>query len=119
MDLEMVIQITASKKNKYMLMHACGNWKNGRDELAWNTVVERQMQRTSEWTPRGEGVGWDELGLTYVHVDTVYRQITNEYLLYSTEDSVPCGGTRDIRIRVANSLWCTAETNTINTNKSL
>lgn len=43
MGLEMVIQITVSQKNKYMLMHACGNWKNGRDELAWNTVVEKQM----------------------------------------------------------------------------
>ena len=40
--------------------------KNGIDDLICKTEIETQMQRANIWTPRGK-VGWDELGMTYVH----------------------------------------------------
>ena len=65
MDLETVIQseVSQKEKNKYrILTHICGIWENGTDELVCKAEIETQMQRTNVWLPRGESVGWDELG---------------------------------------------------------
>ena len=65
MDLETVIQseVSQKEKNKYcILSHICGIQKNGIDDLNCQAEIETQMQRTNVWTPRGKGVGWEELG---------------------------------------------------------
>ena len=59
-----------------------------------------------------------EIG-TDMYTRLCIRQITNENLLYSTWDSVLRGNLNgneiqkreDTCVRVADSLWCTAETN--------
>ena len=53
MDLESVIQskVSQKKKNKYhILMHICGIYKNGRDELIFRAGIERTHIRLDIWT---------------------------------------------------------------------
>ena len=38
-------QIEVSQKNKYILMHICGNEKNGTDDHSYKAEIETQMQR--------------------------------------------------------------------------
>ena len=53
-------------------MHLGGIYKNGIHHLICKAEIE--TQRTNILTPRGKGqVGWDELGLTYTHIDTLYK----------------------------------------------
>ena len=61
--------ITQPEKNKYILTHICGNYKNGIDELICKAKTDTQMERTNVWILRGErGVGWiGRLELTYIH----------------------------------------------------
>ena len=64
LDPESVIksEVSQKEKNKYcILMHICGIQKNGIDDFICKTEIEKQMQRTNIWTPRGEKE-WDELG---------------------------------------------------------
>ena len=67
--------------------------KIGIDNLTYKAEIETQMQRTNIWIPRGKGVCWDELGDWDWHIytiDTMYKQITNENLLYSSGNSTQC-----------------------------
>ena len=61
--------ITQPEKNKYILTHICGNYKNGIDELICKAKTDTQMERTNVWRLRWErGVGWiGRLELTYIH----------------------------------------------------
>ena len=45
MDLETVIQseVSQKEKNKCILMHIFGIWKNGTDELVCRAEIETQM----------------------------------------------------------------------------
>ena len=46
MDLETVIQSEVSQKEKnnyHVLMHVCGTWKNGTDELVCRAEIETEM----------------------------------------------------------------------------
>ena len=57
MDLETVIQseVSQKEKNKYhILMHICGIYKNGIDDLTCKAEIETQMERTNIWIPRGK-----------------------------------------------------------------
>ena len=36
-----------------MLMHTCGIWKNGTDDIIFKAEIEIQMEETNIWTPRG------------------------------------------------------------------
>ena len=60
MNLESVIQSEVSQKDKskyHVLMHICGIWGNGIDDLIRKAGTETQRQRMNVWIPRGEGWG--------------------------------------------------------------
>ena len=67
-------------------MHVCGTQKNGTDEPVCRAEIETQMQRTNEWTPRGESGGgggvmnW-EIGIDMYTLICI-KWITNKNLLY-------------------------------------
>ena len=79
MDLETVIQseVSQKEKNKYrILTHICGIYKNGIDDLIWNTEIENKCMAT-----KGERGVWEELGDWDWHIytiDTMYK-IDNEW----------------------------------------
>ena len=96
MDLETVIQseISQNKKNKYsILMYICGIWRNSTDDLICKAEIETQKQRPNIWTSRGEKTGgkdW-EIGIgTHTLLRLCIKEITNENLLYSSENSTEC-----------------------------
>ena len=65
MNLESVIQSEVSQKDKskyHVLMHICGIWGNGIDDLIRKAGTETQTQRMNVWIPWGGRVGWEELG---------------------------------------------------------
>ena len=131
MDLESVMQSEVSKKekNKYcILTHICRIQKNGTDEPICRAGREMQTQRMDTWTQQGRG-GWDELGDQVSHKYTTMCKIDSQWepaVQHTELSSVLCdnlhgqdegsgrevqeGG--DIDIHIADSLHCTAETNT-------
>ena len=93
MDLETVIHSEVSQKeNKYkycMLMHICGNQKNGIDDLICKAEIETGIEEKPMNT-KGEVGEWEELGSTHSLLILCIKWITNENLLYSTGSSAQC-----------------------------
>ena len=126
-DLESVIE-SQKEKNKYrILTHICGIQKNGTDKPICRARIERQMQRTDVWTWGAWG-GWDELDqirhkyTTICKIDSQWEPAVQHRELSSVLcdglvgwdgewREVPVGG--DVCMRMADSLLCEAETNTI------
>ena len=125
MDLESVIQseVSQKEKNKYcILTHICGIQKNGTDEPICRAGIET-------WTcgHRGGKGGWDELRDQDQHTYTTMCKTDSQWehsIKHRKLSSVLChdldgwdggeeiqeGGDRGMHI--ADSLHCTAETNT-------
>ena len=63
MDLEAVIHsvVSQKEKNKYCISFISGVSKNSTDELICKAEIEKWMQKTNVWIPRGEegGVNWE------------------------------------------------------------
>ena len=100
-----------------MLMHTCGIWKNGTDDVIYKAEIEIQMEGT---TYGHQGGGWAELG------DGDWRIYTTRYKTDNQREpaaqhrelySVFCDGLNgkeaqkggDICIHMADSLCCTVK----------
>ena len=131
MDLDAVTQSEVKSEREKQISHIKTHMWNLEKQyryLICKVEVETQTQRTSVWIPRGSGVGRiGRLGLTYIHTtDTMNKTENNKMMRVMRTSWVPHGSlltpcsdqngkgiqkTGDMCLRMADSLCCSADTN--------